>query len=150
MEDRSALAWVWASLALQLVGYVYDAAWHGLLNPGVEPQTVGEMTWHLGTVHLPLYVGAASVLVSTSSALVRRIGRAPIGVAVPVAVAGAWLSAGAEAWHAAAHLRLDTHSAPIAGMLSFIGFLAAVLAMASARWARRRRASETSSRRRAA
>jgi len=150
MEDRSARTWIWASLGLQLLGYVFDAAWHGLLNPGTEPQTVGEMVWHLGTVHLPLYVGAASVLVSTSTALVRRAGRAPIGVALPVAVAGAWLSAGAEAWHAYAHLRLDTHSAPIAGMLSFIGFLAAVLAMASARWAGRRRASETSSRRRAA
>jgi hypothetical protein len=150
MEDRSARTWIWASLGLQLLGYVFDAAWHGLLNPGTEPQTVGEMFWHLGTVHLPLYVGAASVLVSMSTALVRRAGRAPIGVALPVAVAGAWLSAGAEAWHAYAHLRLDTHSAPIAGMLSFIGFLAAVLAMASARWARRRRASESSSRRRAA
>jgi hypothetical protein len=150
MEDRSARTWIWASLGLQLLGYVFDAAWHGLLNHGTEPQTVGEMVWHLGTVHLPLYVGAASVLVSTSTALVRRAERAPIGVALPVAVAGEWLSAGAEAWHAYAHLRLDTHSAPIAGMLSFIGFLAAVLAMASARWAGRRRASETSSRRRAA
>jgi hypothetical protein len=150
MEDRSARTWIWASLGLQLLGYVFDAAWHGLLNHGTEPQPVGEMVWHLGTVHLPLYVGAASVLVSTSTALVRRAERAPIGVALPVAVAGAWLSAGAEAWHAYAHLRLDTHSAPIAGMLSFIGFLAAVLAMASARRAGRRRASETSSRRRAA
>jgi hypothetical protein len=150
MEDRSAWTWIWGSLGLQLLGYVFDAAWHGLLNPGTEPQTFGEMVWHLGTVHLLLYVGAASVLVSTSAALVRRPGRGPIGVALPVAVAGAWLSAGAEAWHAYVHLSLDTHSAPIAGMLSFIGFLAAVLAMASARWARRRRASETSSRRRAA
>jgi hypothetical protein len=150
MEERSARAWIWASLLLQLLGYIYDAVWHGLLNPGVEPRTVAEMAWHLGTVHLPLYVGAASVLVSTSSALLSRVGRSPLGVALPVAVAGAWLSAGAEAWHALSHLRLDTHTAPIAGTLSFVGFLAAVLAMASERWAKRKRASETSYRRRAA
>lgn len=149
MEERSARGWIWASLALQLLGYVYDAAWHGLLNPGIEPQTPGQMVWHLGTVHLLLYIGAASVLVSTSGALLRRLGRSPIGVALPIAVAGAWLSAGAEAWHAVSHLRLDTRTAPIAGTLSCIGFLASCSAMTSARWARQRRESQTSSRRRA-
>jgi hypothetical protein len=81
---------------------------------------------------------------------VRRIGRSPIGVALPVAVVGAWLSAGAEGWHAYSHLRLDTHSAPIAGTLSFLGFLVVVLGMASSQWARRRRPAATSTRQRAA
>jgi len=147
MDGRSFRGWIWAALCLQLVGYVVDAVWHGLLSPGVEPQNVGEMIRHLGTVHLPLYVGAASVLVATSTALARGGGRS-IGVAV--AAAGGWLSAGAEAWHAYAHLRLDTHTAPIAGGLSLLGFLVATLAMATSGWARRRRAARPSVGRRAA
>src|SRR5437879_130401 len=81
MEDRSARTWIWASLILQFFGYVFDAVWHGLLSPGVEPTTVGEMVRHLGTVHLPLYIGAASVLVSTSRALLRQARRSAIGIA---------------------------------------------------------------------
>jgi hypothetical protein len=149
MEARSARTWIWVSLSLQLLGYVFDAVWHGLLNPGVEPKTVGEMAHHLATVHLPLYLGAAGVLLSTSSALASRVPRSPVSVALPIAVAGAWLSAGAEAWHALSHLRLDTHAAPIAGILSFLGYVVASAAMVSAVWARRREAVR-SSRRRAA
>src|SRR6266567_2749042 len=139
MEDRSARTWIWMSLILQFFGYVFDAIWHGLLSPGVEPTTAGEMVRHLGTVHLPLYIGAASVLVSTSRALVRQARRSASGIAMTVAFAGAVLSAAAEAWHAYSHLRLDTHSAPIAGALSVIGFFVVVIAMAvsSGRWRRR-------------
>ena len=57
MEDRSARTWVWASLLLQALGYGFDAVWHGLLHPGVEPTTRSAMVRHLGTVHLPLYMG---------------------------------------------------------------------------------------------
>src|SRR2546422_10433378 len=96
MEDRSARTWIWESLILQFFGYVFDAVWHGLLSPGVEPTTVGEMVRHLGTVHLPLYIGAASVLVSTSRALLRQARRSAIGIAMTVAFAGAVLSAAAE------------------------------------------------------
>jgi hypothetical protein len=150
MRDQSVRTWVWASLILQSLGYVCDAVWHGLLNPGVEPQTVGEMARHLSTVHLPLYIGAASVLVSTFTALVRSIGRSPTGSALPVACAGSVLSAGAEAWHAYSHLRLDTHSAPVAGTLSFVGFLVVVMAMSLSSRRRRRRAAEKTDERRAA
>jgi predicted membrane protein len=149
MQDRSARTWIWASLILQFFGYVFDIVWHGLLNPGVEPATVGEMVRHLSTVHLPLYIGAASVLVSTSSALLRQIRRSATGIALPIAVAGAVLSA-AEAWHAASHLRLDTHSAPVAGILSAIGFLVVVIAMAVSHGRQRRRAADTTDERRAA
>ena len=150
MEDRSARRWVWVSLILQALGYVFDAIWHGLLRPGVEPTTVGDMVRHLGTVHLPLYLGAASVLVSTSRALLRQIRRSATGIALPTAVAGAVLSAAAEAWHAASHLRLDTHSAPVAGILSAIGFLVVVIAMAVSHGRQRRRAADTTGERRAA
>jgi hypothetical protein len=143
MEDRSARRWIWVSLILQALGYVFDAIWHGLLHPGVEPTTVGDMVRHLGTVHLPLYLGAVSVLVSTSRALLRQIRRAAMGLALPIAVAGAVLSTAAEAWHASAHLRLDTHSAPMAGTLSVIGFLVVVITMSLSRRDRRRAAATT-------
>ena len=140
MGDRSARRWVWASLILQALGYGFDAVWHGLLHPGVEPTNVGGMVRHLGTVHLPLYIGAVSVLVSTSRALLRQSRRAAPSLALPIAVAGAMLSTAAEAWHAYAHLHLDTHSAPIAGVLSVIGFLVVIIAIALSRGARRRAA----------
>lgn len=136
----SVRTWVWTSLVFQSIGYVFDAVWHGLLYPGIEPTTVGEMARHLGTVHLPLYIGAASVLVSTSRALFGQIRRPAIGIALPIACAGAVLSAAAEAWHAYSHLRLDTHGAPAAGILSVIGFLVVVIAMALSSRAQRPRA----------
>jgi hypothetical protein len=148
MRDRSVRTWIWVSLALQAAGYVFDAVWHGLLNPGFEPATAAEMLRHLLTVHLPLYVGAASVLASTTVALVGHARRSQGGMALPAAFAGAVISAGAEAWHAASHLRLDTHAGPIAGMLSFVGFLVVLVALS--RWSRRRAAADTTKGRRAA
>jgi hypothetical protein len=149
MNDHSMRRWIWASVIVQFLGYVLDAVWHGLLNSGVELTTVGEMARHLGTVHLPLYIGATSVLVSTSRALLRQMRRSSTGVTLPIAFAGAVLSAGAEAWHAYSHLRLDTHSAPVAGTLSVLGFVVVVIAMSVSGWERRRRAAGTTARRRA-
>lgn len=83
------------------------------------------MVHHLATVHLPLYIGAAGVIVSTSKALLEQITRSRRGITLPVAFGGAVVSVGGEAWHASSHLHLDTHSAPAAGTLSAIGFLAA-------------------------
>ena len=141
------MQWIWVAIALQLIGYVVEVLWHALL-PGAEPTTRNEMARHLATVHLPLYVGAVSVLVSTLVELVRRRARGPLGMALKVAVAGAALSVGAEAWHAASHLRLDTHTAPIAGMLSAVGFLAAVIAVViDARRAARKKADAAHQRR---
>lgn len=129
-EARSLRTWVWASIILQAVGYAIDVVWHGLLNPGVEPATVRDMARHLGTVHLPLYFGAASVLVSTGLALLRHVRRSTHGGgALLLAFVGAVLSAGAEAWHAYSHLRLDTHHAPVAGTLSAVGYLVVVVTM---------------------
>jgi hypothetical protein len=150
VQDGAARTWVWVSLTVQFLGYVFDAVWHGLLYPGVEPQTAGQMVRHLTTVHLPLYIGAASVLVSTSTALAHGTKRSRAGIALPIALAGSVLSAGAEAWHAYSHIRLDPHSAPIAGALSFIGFLVVVIAMSLSSLARRRRFAGATTDRRAA
>ncbi len=136
--------WVWLSLLLQGLGYAFDALWHGVLRPGVEPQTYEAMLRHLLTVHLVLYLGAASVLVSTAMLLARRRRGAA------VAFAGAVLSAGAEAWHAWSHLQLDTHAGPVAGTLSFVGFLVVLVAMAVSGRRRRREAAEADRDRRAA
>jgi hypothetical protein len=143
MDDRSERTWIWAALTLQFVGYVFDAVWHALLQPGVEPATVRDMVRHLATVHLPLYLGSASVLVSTTAVLVRQLRRSAAGIALPIAFGGAVLSAAAEVWHAYSHLQLDTHSGPIAGVLSGVGFLVVVVAMALSRQRRRGRSAAT-------
>src|SRR5262249_42741039 len=114
---------------LQFLGYVIDVLWHGVVFPGAEPRTKGDMVRHLATVHLPLYVGAASVFVSTSTLFLRRLRRSTPGTPLSIAFAGAVVSAGAEAGHAYSHLQLDTHSGPVAGTLSIIGFVVVIIAM---------------------
>jgi hypothetical protein len=103
------------------------------MSGDVELSTFREMARHLATVHLPLYVGCASVLVATVSALIHRSGESRSEFALASAVVGAALSAAAEAWHAYSHLPLDTHHAPIAGVLSAIGFVVVVVATWQAR-----------------
>jgi hypothetical protein len=157
-QARSDRLWIWAALTLQLLGYVVDAIWHGLVNPGVEPTTAREMARHLLTVHAPLYLGAACVLLAILRAVAHRARRSGVpaaphvagGGVLIVALGGALLSAGAEAWHAYAHLHLDTHAAPIAGGLSLVGYLVAVGATIIEGRRARRRGSDSLSRRRAA
>jgi cytochrome bd-type quinol oxidase subunit 2 len=147
-QPSSDLAWIWAALALQFAGYVFDALWHGVLRRGVEPATVAEMMRHLSTVHLPLYLGAIAVLVCTVRALAHRVRRAAPGWALPTACAGAAISVASEGWHAYSHLQLDTHSAPIAGIASVVGFVVAVAAtFAAARQEERREPDSLTSRR---
>jgi hypothetical protein len=150
MTQQSARSWIWTALIVQFVGYVFDAFWHGLLHPAVEPETVREMVRHLATVHLPLYVGALGVLVATGAALFQRLRRSRTPGALPVAFGGAVLSTLAEAWHASSHLQMDTHTGPIAGSLSFVGFVVAVAAMWLESRRRRRRAQGRIAHRRAA
>ena len=127
MRERTTWRWIWSAVLLQALGYVIDAVWHGVLHPGVEPRTVGGMARHLVTVHLPLYIGAILVLITTLTAVARR-GRNS-GIALLVAAAGAVVSTGAEAFHAISHVRLDTHAAPVAGTVSVLGFLVVVVAL---------------------
>jgi hypothetical protein len=122
-EARTARAWIWAALALQFAGLAFDGVWHGLLRPGIEPTTFTEMLVHLGTVHLPLYLGVLGVLITTGWALVERRSGSPI------AFAGALLSTAAEAWHASIHLRLNTRGGPIAEGVAMIGFVVVVIAV---------------------
>ena len=79
--------WIWAALSVQLFGLAFDAVWHGLLNPDFEAVTVDQMVRHLSTVHLPLYIGVLSLLVTTTWALIDQIRRSNIGAALPVAFA---------------------------------------------------------------
>ena len=137
-SPQTARRWIWAALAVQLGGLAYDAAWHGLLHPGVEPQTHREMLTHLTTVHLPLYIGVLSVLVTTAWAFGEALRRSRAGAVWWVALAGALLSMAGETWHAVMHLQLDAHAGAVAGSLSPVG----LLVVAAATW----RARESSSR----
>src|SRR2546426_2108261 len=104
---RTARGWIWAALALQALGLAFDGVWHGLISPGVEPTTFTEMIVHLGTVHLLLYLGVLSVVITTGWALVeRRSGSA-------VALARALLSTAPGGWARALHLRLGTRGGPV-------------------------------------
>jgi hypothetical protein len=130
MRHRSGpVKWIWAALVVQLGGLAFDAVWHGLLNPDFEAATVGEMVDHLLTVHLPIYIGVLAVFVTTAWALVDQIRRSKVGIALPVAFAGALVSAAGEIWHAYSHLQLSTHSGPIAGMTAVFGFIVVVAAL---------------------
>ena len=148
MRTPSFRTWVWIALTAQFLGYAFDAVWHGLLFPGLEPETRDEMIRHLAMVHLPLYVGVAGTLLATAWAALdarERLTLAPRRVAL----AGATLSAIGEAWHAISHLRMDTHAAPMAGILSVVGFVIVVTAMGVAS-RRARKAADRPSERRAA
>jgi uncharacterized BrkB/YihY/UPF0761 family membrane protein len=136
------LKWIWAALAVQLGGLAFDAVWHGLSNPDFEATTVDEMVHHLTTVHLPIYVGVLSVLVTTAWALVDQIRRSKIGVALPVAFAGALVATAGEIWHAYTHLQLSTHSGPIAGITAVFGFIVVVTALWLATYHGRREAAD--------
>jgi hypothetical protein len=122
-DAQTARVWIWAALVLQLAGLAFDGVWHGVLRPGVEPKTLAEMVVHLGSVHLPLYLGVLAVLITTGWALVeRRSGSA-------FAFAGALLSTAGEAWHAFIHLRLSTQGGPVAEGVATIGFVVVVTAV---------------------
>jgi hypothetical protein len=125
--------WIAAALVLQAVGFAYDALWHGVLHPGAEPQTRPEMVRHLVTVHLPLYIGVLSVLVTTGWGFVAAIRRSRSAAAWWAAAFGALLSAVGETWHAAAHLELNTHAGALAGTLSPVGFVIVAIATWRAR-----------------
>jgi hypothetical protein len=124
-----ALKWIWVALAVQLGGLAYDAVWHGLLHPEFEAKTVDEMVNHLTTVHLLIYIGVLSVLVTTAWALSDQIRRSKTGVALSVAFAGALVATAGEIWHAYSHLQLSTHSGPIAGITAVFGFIVVVIAL---------------------
>src|SRR2546426_6624270 len=122
-DARIARGWILAALALQAVGLAFDVVWHGLIRPGVEPTTFAEMIVHLGTVHLPLYLGVLSVVITSGWAFVeRRSGSA-------VAFAGALLSTAAGALHASIHLKLSTRGGPVADGVAKIGFIVVGIAV---------------------
>jgi hypothetical protein len=104
-------AWIWVSVCVQLSGLAFDATWHGLLNPGFEAVTISQMARHLASVHLLLYSGVVSVLLSTGWALLDQLWRGEYSLALPVAFAGALLSTAGEGWHSCQRQAKDgTHT----------------------------------------
>ena len=151
-DSRHSRRWIWVAVLVQVAGLAFDVVWHGVINPGFEAVTVAEMARHLGTVHLPIYIGVVSVLLSSVWALVADGRRSAVGIALPVACAGAVLATAGEAWHAYNHLQLSTHGGPIAAATSFLGLLVVVSALWLERRHGRRRGAgqEVEERRRAA
>jgi len=119
---------IWTALGVQLAGLLIDIVWHAV-HSDFEATTTEQMLVHLGTVHIPIYVGVVCVLLTTGWALIDQARRPPIGAAFPVAFVGAVISFLGEAWHAYHHLRLDTHGGPLAAATSLLGFLIVVAAM---------------------
>jgi phosphotransferase system glucose/maltose/N-acetylglucosamine-specific IIC component len=107
------------------------------------------MVTHLSTVHPLVYIGVVSVLLSTAWALVDQMRRSKIGVALPVAFAGALVSTAGEGWHAYTHLQSSTHSAPIAAATALFGLVVVVTALWLAARHRRRPAADDVDERRA-
>ena len=122
-------SWIWIALIVQWIGLVYEALWHGHIRPDFEATTVREMTHHLSTVHVPLYLGVALTFLATAWVLVDQLRRGGRGVAMPIAFAGAVVQVAAEIWHASSHLQMSTHLAPLAGSLSFLGMLIVLTAL---------------------
>jgi hypothetical protein len=143
-DARTARAWIWAAVALDVVGLAFDGVWHRLLSPGVEPTTFATMVVHLGTVHLPHYLGVLSLLITTGWARVER--RKGSGVAF----AGALLSTAAEAWHASIHLRLSMRRGPLAEGVAAVGLVVVIAAVWFAGRQERRRLAASPRARRAA
>src|SRR5262245_37911309 len=128
VHRRTLRGLIWASLALQLGGLVYDIFWHAL-HSGFEAATRAEMLEHLGTVHLPLYLGVLCVVLKTAMALFRHLSVGEHSGALLIAFVGALISAAGETWHFYKHLQLATHGGPLAAGISFFGFLVVVSAM---------------------
>jgi len=123
-QHRRTRAWIWAAVALQLSGLMFDGVWHGLLRPGAEPVTFETMRTHLLTVHLPIYVGVLGVMVAAAWAFLQKMPGSA------VAFAGAVLGMAGEAWHAAIHLQLRTHGGPSAEGVAVLGLLIVITAVA--------------------
>jgi hypothetical protein len=128
VHRRTLRGLIWASLGLQLGGLVYDIFWHAL-HSGFEATTRAEMLEHLGTVHVPIYLGVLCVVLTTAMALFRQVSLGDHGAALPIAFVGALISAAGETWHAYKHLQLATHGGPLAAAVSFFGFLLVVSAL---------------------
>jgi len=138
---------IWTAVGVQVAGLIVDILWHAL-HSDFEAKTVEQMVVHLGTIHIPIYVGVLCVLLTTAWALIDQARRPPIGAAFPVAFVGALVSIAGEAWHAFSHLQLSTNTAPIAGTVSFVGLVIVATAMwASGRRDGRRRPADLDQRR---
>ena len=116
-------SWIWVALIIQWIGMAYDFAWHGVIRPDFEANTLRSMAHHLGTVHMPLYIGVALTFLATAWTLIDHVRRREHGMAIPIAFAGAVIQVVGESWHAYSHLQLTTHVGPLAFSVSFVGML---------------------------
>jgi hypothetical protein len=134
MKSETPRFWIWTFVIVQLVGLAVDGFWHGLLHPGFEPQTFGEMVRHLLKVHLLLYIGVVGLLVCTTWALLAKASQSGITPAPVLAASGAAVQTAGEVWHAYSHLAMRPN--PIPEIVGFVGLVLAIIAsLASGRGA---------------
>lgn len=120
---------IWLAVAIQLLAFLWEALWHGLLNPAFEHKvTVAEMRRHLLTVHIPFYVGILALLLATGWALLERARRRETGPWIPIAFGAALGQFVGQVWDAWAHLRLS-HGGPIAWTLMMLGLVGVPIAL---------------------
>src|SRR5262249_15887498 len=82
---------IWTAVGVQVAGLIVDIIWHAV-HSDFEAKTVEQMVVHLGTIHIPIYVGVLCVLLTTAWALIDQARRPPIGAAFPVAFLGGLVS----------------------------------------------------------
>src|SRR5262249_16650272 len=82
---------IWTAVGVQVAGLIVDVLWHAL-HSDFEAKTVEQMVVHLGTIHIPIYVGVLCVLLTTAWALIDQARRPPVGAAFPVAFVGGLVS----------------------------------------------------------
>src|SRR5436309_646811 len=89
---KTARILIGTAFGVQLAGLIVDIVWHAL-HSDFAAATTEQMLVHLGTVHMPIYVGVVCVVLTTAWALIDQARRPPIGAAFPVAFVGALISA---------------------------------------------------------
>jgi len=103
---------IWASLALQAVGFAIDAVWHGALHPDFEAPARAEMLAHLASVHAVFLVGILALVASTAWGLWDAVTRSGDVPEFAVALAAALVQVAGQAWDLSGHLH-QSHGPPI-------------------------------------
>src|SRR5947199_4709467 len=109
---KTARILIGTAFGVQLAGLIVDIVWHAL-HSDFAAATTEQMLVHLGTVHMPIYVGVVCVVLTTAWALIDQARRPPIGAAFPVAFVGALISEAGGGRRACMHRQRDSSDVPI-------------------------------------
>jgi hypothetical protein len=123
------LSLIRAALVFQVLAFIWEGLWHGVLNPAFEAAaTVDDMRHHLVTVHIPFYASILGLLLATGWALAMQAKRRRAGLLLPIAFAAVVGQAVGQAWDVWGHLRLSS-GGPIAWALMALAPLVVLVAL---------------------